>query len=234
MLRFTVATTLTSLLLLHTPLNGTAGDTIIPLASFDTSPDSQPWRTVNDPVMGGGSDSTITITPGLGVWEGEVKIVKSLNAPGFCTLRTGNADEGYNDDSTLLPDATGTKYLVVSLAETSGDLAETSGDLPKESFSVDISLKGKRLREGGYRATFSDAHCCGKKCRVVYVPWDAFKMSWRGKKMREGKKVSDNLDKITRIGLSTSGTAGKFSLSIKSFSATDSATPCNEGQLEWS
>lgn len=222
MFRLTVATALTSLLLLHAPLNS-AGDTTIPLASFDTSPGSQPWTTVNDPVMGGGSNSTITVTSGVGVWEGEVRIVQSLGKPGFCTVRTGDTTKGYDDDSESFPDATGTKYLVVGLAGLPSGLSVNK-------FSVNISLKGKRRMEGGYQAKLSKKRCCGNEC---HVRWDDFKMSWRGKNKR-GEKVSDKLDQISRIGLSTSGTAGKFSLSIKSFSATDNVTPCNGGELEWS
>jgi len=217
-------TALTSLLLLHASLNGIAADTMVPLALFDTSNGSLSWKTVDDPVMGGGSSSTITVTPGIGVWEGEVKVVKSLGKPGFCTVRTSNAESEDSDESGPFRDATGTEYLVVSLAEASVDVG-----LPVETFSVNISIKGESWREGGYRAQLSEDLCCGGKCQV---PWDDFKISFRGIEI-PGKKISDNLDRISRIGLSTSGTAGKFSVSIKSFFATDSVTPCNEGELKW-
>ena len=43
---------------------------------------------MDDPVMGGASVSTFAREGKTGVWSGEVKVVQSLGAPGFCTLRT--------------------------------------------------------------------------------------------------------------------------------------------------
>lgn len=185
------------------------------LVSFEPDSDKHPWTTVNDPVMGGASTSTITVSPGLGVWEGEVRVVQSLGAPGFCTLRTGSLG-----DEQHFPDPTGTEYLVVQLEAASG--------LPVETFSVQIGVSGLTTSESPYRAQLIDEYCCGNMCRV---PWSVFEISFRGKKM-DGPKLSDNLDKISRIGLGTSGTAGKFSLSINSFVATNSELFCAEVREE--
>ena len=42
--------------------------------------------------MGGASVSTFAREGKTGVWSGEVKVVQSLGAPGFCTLRTKDSE----------------------------------------------------------------------------------------------------------------------------------------------
>lgn len=50
------------------------------------------WQAMNDPVMGGQSHSVFALDEKnkKGKWVGEVKIVPSLKAPGFCKIQTGN------------------------------------------------------------------------------------------------------------------------------------------------
>ena len=51
------------------------------------------WVAENDPVMGGVSNSSISIESDRLAWEGAVEIVPSLAAPGFClTYSTGKND----------------------------------------------------------------------------------------------------------------------------------------------
>lgn len=64
------------------------------IADFSASNPSVEMETVNDPVMGGESYSTATVKDGALVWEGELKIVKKLRAPGFCVLETKNFASG--------------------------------------------------------------------------------------------------------------------------------------------
>jgi len=189
-------------------------DQNILLVSFDSDSTLQPWTTVNDPVMGGKSTSTITVRSGVGVWEGEVKVVDSLQAPGFCTLRTDNLDE------KPFPDSTGTTYFTVRMEEASG--------LPVETFKAEIRATGVTDSQLMYQAKLSDEYCCGTRCQV---PWSAFELSWRGQEV-DGPALSENLDKITTIGLGTSGTAGEFSLSINSFSGTYYPQDCNEEKTQ--
>lgn len=47
------------------------------------------WYSLNDPVMGGLSNGVFTLVDGAGVFDGEVKDVPSLSAPGFIAMRTG-------------------------------------------------------------------------------------------------------------------------------------------------
>merc|ERR1711991_606311 len=49
--------------------------------------DASNWKTLIDPVMGGQSVATATVTDGHGILDGEVKIVPALSAPGFITAQ---------------------------------------------------------------------------------------------------------------------------------------------------
>ena len=71
------------LLLLPLAAFGLASD--ITLATFDGSATSRQWRETNDPVMGGQSTGHFEVnqTAHVGVFQGEVKNVPPLKAPGF-------------------------------------------------------------------------------------------------------------------------------------------------------
>ena len=55
----------------------------------------------------------------------------------------------------------------------------------------------------------------------LYVPWTAFKCSWRGEKVDWCPDITTQLDKFNMIGISTAfpGKAGKFNLEVESISA---------------
>jgi len=192
------------------------------LVSFNPESDEHAWTTVNDPVMGGASTSTYTIQPESGLWEGEVKVVSFLGAPGFCTLRTGAL---YSQTKDIFPDATGTEYLVLQLEEDSG--IDVAG-LPVETFSMQIGVSDVTNPEATYQAHLSDEYCCENICQV---PWSIFELSMRGMPVK-GPPLSGLLDKINQIGVGTSGTAGKFSFSINSFFATNSELSCGDDEFE--
>merc|ERR1712028_165723 len=60
----------------------------IPLATFDGSPATNwTWEAVSDPVMGGQSYANLTVKDSTLEWQGEVKIVPFLKAPGFCNAQ---------------------------------------------------------------------------------------------------------------------------------------------------
>merc|ERR1719421_1820605 len=88
----------------------------VPLATFDgATATSYPWETVNDPVMGGQSDSTFKMDKanGVGVWDGEVKIVPFLKAPGFCNLQAPGLMK-----KAKFPDLTGSNAIVIRARQT--------------------------------------------------------------------------------------------------------------------
>merc|ERR1711963_1070106 len=74
----------------------------VKLVTFDGSESTTfEFEAHNDPVMGGVSTSTFEVNgeEKFGIFNGTVKIVPSLNAPGFCSMQ---ADGEYNDASTAI------------------------------------------------------------------------------------------------------------------------------------
>jgi len=65
----------------------------VPLVTFDGTgvKTTHTFRETNDPVMGGQSTGTFAVANGVGVFDGEVKDVPFLSAPGFIKA---NADKG--------------------------------------------------------------------------------------------------------------------------------------------
>jgi len=64
----------------------TVGDSIV---IEDFSNPLRDWKTMNDPVMGGKSKSSLTIGDGMARFAGTCAIVPFLRAPGFITMTTG-------------------------------------------------------------------------------------------------------------------------------------------------
>jgi len=67
----------------------------IPLVDFkgDDPSVTFDWKAMNDPVMGGQSYSTVSVSGGLLNFTGSCKIVPSLKAPGFITAVAGDRYE---------------------------------------------------------------------------------------------------------------------------------------------
>eukprot|EP00966_Prymnesium_polylepis_P227034 5253221-Prymnesium_polylepis.1 len=192
------------MLTLVTVLSSLTAD--LPLATFDGAPAStREWTTVNDPVMGGASISTFEQSGAVGIWTGEVKVVPFLHAPGFCTLTTTNTKKAF-------PDCSNTSYMSLTLTNGSG--------LPSSDFMMQAGVHGVTSDGSVYQANCSTQYCCANDCRI---PWSAFVLTWRGERIK-GPSLASNLDKLNRVGIGTAGTAGKFSLSIKSITASTTAS----------
>jgi len=186
-----------------------AGATIIPLATFDSAKTTTlPWKTVNDPVMGGKSDSTFQVDADrkLGIWDGEVAIVPFLKAPGFCNLQAPGLGQ-----TTAFPDVSATEGIVVTARE------ENCTGLTH--FNVQIMTKGAHheSKQGKYSADFSFE---GKG--EYFIAFDKFQCTWRGEKVSWCPDLKTQLNQFTNIGLGTAfpGTAGKFHLEITSIAAS--------------
>merc|ERR1711990_1003745 len=79
------------------------------LATFDGNKGSTfVWEAVNDPVMGGQSYGNFSVDDirKVAIWEGEVKIVPFLHAPGFC-----NAQAPGLGHTASFPSADGAKTI---------------------------------------------------------------------------------------------------------------------------
>ena len=187
------------------------------LATFDgASGTTFDWEAVNDPVMGGQSESTFTVDKAnaKAVWDGEVKIVPFLHAPGFCTARTKGTQS--------FPDISGLDGI---------EIAVTSKQSAVTNFQVQISTKGGRtiFKQGTYSANFTVPATTATTATAaataaatpVFVPWSAFELTWRGEKI-SGPAITSQLDKIYQVGLGTAfpGKAGKFHLEVTSIAST--------------
>lgn len=178
------------------------------LATFDgEKASSRKFETVNDPVMGGASTSTFKVHAAekVGVWAGEVRVVKSLGAPGFCTMRTAGEKK--------FPDCSRTKSIGLKTTGGTG--------LPYTDFTLQIGVSGVTTPQTMYTAQFTSKYCCGNDC---LVPWHAFKMQFQGKPIDGPPLAGKLLGEMSTIGLGTAGTAGKFTLNIAAFYATTNAT----------
>jgi len=190
-------------------VTGVAGK-VVPIATFDgDSATTWPWQTVNDPVMGGQSNSTFHTDSAraLGVWDGEVRIVPFLKSPGFCNLQAPGLYK-----TADFPDLSGTQGMVVRARE-----ANASGIT---RFNVMLMTSGAKhfLKQGVYNANFM----LGGEMRDHFLPFSLFTCTWRGQNVTWCPDLSAQLGKVTNIGIGTAfpGPAAKFHVEISSLSAS--------------
>jgi len=183
---------------------------VVPIATFDgDSKTTWPWQTVNDPVMGGQSNSTFHTDSAraLGVWEGEVRIVPFLKSPGFCNLQAPGLYK-----TADFPDLSGTQGMVVQARE-----LNASGIA---RFNVMLMTSGSKqfLKQGVYTANFMLSGAMEDQ----FLPFSVFTCTWRGQNVTWCPSLSTQLGKVTNIGIGTAfpGPAAKFHVEISSLSAS--------------
>lgn len=201
-------------MLLSIPVLSSSGQDVA-IATFDgTKATTWPWETVNDPVMGGQSTSTFHVDGGLGIWDGEVRIVPFLKAPGFCNLQA----PGLNKKADF-PDLTGTDGIAIR-----GRQTNASG---LSHFNVQIMTKGAKhwLQQGVYTGNFSIPFDPANEVQDYVVPWTAFDCTWRGEHVTWCPDLKSQLSQVTNIGIGTAfpGKAGPFHLEITALLATKSS-----------
>lgn len=184
----------------------------VPIATFDgAKATTLSWQTVNDPVMGGQSESTFKVDSGrhVGVWAGEVKIVPFLKAPGFCNLQSPGLYK-----TAKFPDLSQASGIVVRAKE-----ASASGLM---HFNVMLMSKGAKhfFSKGVYNANFTVT----SEMADHFLPWSEFTCTWRGEKVSWCPELKSQLSLINGVGLGTAfpGKAGPFNLEIESFSGKTS------------
>ena len=176
----------------------------VPLAAFDET-SALKWKVVDDPVMGGQSQSHLVIDRARKAarWFGQVKIVPFLKSPGFCTFRSS--------DSTF-PDASGTTGIYMRVRNNMTD--------GLTQFKFQLETEGGR--SGFKQGTYSGNATVEASDRWVDVMarWSDFDLTWRGQKI-SGPALTEQLGQIKSIGLSTffPGEAGKFDVEIISMTA---------------
>jgi len=192
-----------------------------------SGPNPLKMNTVNDPVMGGESYSTAAVKDGGLVWEGELKIVKKLKAPGFCVLETENFASG-----SLLTGGSDLCFLIDPKKSTLLEKLQVS--ISAGGWSSSLRSDKRQGRRGGNMGTsynailkVSDtkrADSLQEYCAALNV--DTFKAQKMWYKTKSTSPPMDNafLAKVSKIRLSWGGEekkAGKFSVKITSIYVID-------------
>lgn len=186
----------------------------VTLASFDAEGSAKhQWSAVNDPVMGGQSVSTFTVHKAekKAVWEGEVKIVPFLKAPGFCNAQT----PGLYQTSPGFADVSGLKGLSLRM--------RTVGTGGLTQFNAMLTTKGSKRKITGQQGTYNANYTIGSEWDDIFVPWGSFSCSWRGQAASWCPELPSQLAEIDSIGVGTAfpGSAGPFHVEISSIKATN-------------
>lgn len=170
---------------------------------------TQKWYNTNDPVMGGQSVGTFTVdtSAGIGTFDGEVKIVPSLQAPGFVAMHAQNAH---------FPD--------ISQAEALQLVVRSS--IPYEGWKIDFGPAPGRFFGAQYKANFNLS--ASDDWQTVLVPLNTFSYKWSDTTGEQTVTCADDpsvcpdaehLKAPTSMEIIAEGTAGKFHLEVKSISA---------------
>jgi hypothetical protein len=153
------------------------------------SGDGAAWQTVNDPVMGGVSESSFFQGDSSGIWKGKVEIVPFLKKPGFCSLRT----PGLHEKGELV-DLSNSDGLIVRASAAKGGL---------QNFRVQVSTEGAgrgMMEHMIYSAEFTAT----EDMKDHFVAWRDFKCSYHGKNMDWFcPKIYHELHRVTMLGIST-------------------------------
>jgi hypothetical protein len=195
----------------------------VKLLTFDGSSTDKDWKALVDPVMGGESVATATVDKDgmFGVLDGEVKIVPSLNAPGFIT---GYAQGSFPDASSAIAGD-----LVLTVRTSTPDykgykVSFAAGTLsPSFSCASGGSILGGR---GCYKADFSVPS--GDGFVDIRIPFTSFTDKWDPATGAATTTCAEDADvcptasklgKIQRIEVWGEGTAGVVHLEVKSVRA---------------
>jgi hypothetical protein len=214
--------TTASLLALALALIATAASAQQPgvvLATFDGAKGTTwDWQAVNDPVMGGLSTSSFKVnhTTSTLLWDGIVRIVPSLRAPGFCNLETTNGV------TTRANDASPYTHLMARVRTSTPEYAGY-----KFSFAADTLNREFKSFKANFNLTTTD-------WTTVAVPFDQFSNDWSPytgdcttkdptglqhkcctPQTPEVCPTKKNLRDISELGVWTEGAAGTFHLEIE-------------------
>lgn len=189
----------------------------IDILTFDGSnatTTSDVWFLTNDPVMGGLSFSNWTSSKadGMGIWEGEVKDVPSLDAPGFCNVNS--------ERHIYWPDVSTYSHIVIKARST----------IPYKGFKLSFAADSFNQFKS-FKADFS-MQSTGE-WEDVYIPFTDFSNDWSSYTGEPIVKCSDdssvcptaeNLQSINQIGFWTEGVSGPFHFEVLSVSAGNMTT----------
>jgi len=143
----------------------------ITIEDFSVEPINK-WTTMNDPVMGGKSHSSLLIDNGVASFEGTCAIVPFLHAPGFITMVTGGYSLNPLKAKAVFPDVsscTGVKINIRSKTEYDGYYI---------SFGTDRAPGGRYAR--GYKSPLKDKYKVpvGVEFKDIIIPFNEFSSNW--------------------------------------------------------
>jgi len=151
---------------------GLATATLTKLVTFDGADGTTfKWQDMNDPVMGGRSQSTFSVNKKVGVFNGTCAIVPSLKAPGFCKVTTASGFLRHNKFADVSSHIDGHMELRVRSRTPSFAgfrVAFGAKDCPSTSRYGGGSFKS------GFNLIDSDDF------QVVKVPFTYFSYDWSG------------------------------------------------------
>jgi len=168
------------------------------------------WVAVIDPVMGGVSTGDVIIQDDLVIIAGEVKIVPSLNAPGFVSAQTRAGD---------YPDLRSCDGIALNV--------KSDNDYSGFHVSIGMNYAGTFRYAHGYKTAFN-APPAGQFGEVL-VPFTQFSDNWDPKTGDQIVTCEDDekycpddktLYNIERFEIMAEGVAGEFHLEIKSVTGT--------------
>jgi hypothetical protein len=157
---------LTSIAATTSPTDLQAQADIVPLATFNEQDDTfRSWVQTNDPVMGGASRGTFVVDNGVGVMNGTVALIPSLQAPGFIKVVT--------TDRKPFADVSACSGLALT-TKSSSSPAQYGGY--RVSFGTDSALlQCKKFFAAGYKADFMAGE---GEFSTVQIPFDKFTNCW--------------------------------------------------------
>lgn len=204
------------------PVESASDADSVTLVSFDAHGASEhKWAAVNDPVMGGQSFSTFSVDTAdeKAVWEGEVKIVPFLKAPGFCNAQTPGLYQ-----TSSFPDASGFEGLQMR--------ARTNGT-GLTHFNAMLTTKGAK-RWNGQQGVYNANYTLSAEWKDIFVSWKQFACTWRGEPASWCPELGTQLAEITSLGVGTAfpGSAGPFHVEIESIKASKRAGGVVEGRTD--
>jgi hypothetical protein len=157
----------------------------------------------NDPVMGGQSYSNYTVSDSLLNWQGDCKIVPSLDAPGFCKIETNK--------SPKFPDVSEYTHLGIRIAS----------QIPYTGWRVCFEGDNNPNDFVCYKADFSLTD--STDFQEVYVPWTSFSSDWDPatgdavETCAQNPKVcptAETLGSIINLSLWAEGVEGEFEVAV--------------------
>eukprot|EP00038_Savillea_parva_P005586 m.159201 g.159201 ORF g.159201 m.159201 type:complete len:408 (+) comp11751_c0_seq1:56-1279(+) len=171
------------------------------------------WFVVNDPVMGGLSRSTIIDSTGVGIFNGTVRIVPSLKAPGFCNAeaRPGLLEKKIPDVSSYLVGG-GIRYTIKS-----------TGPLHSFKAAFGTSLQ---FDFNSYKADFVVPN--SGNFEEIFIPFTNFSNKWSAAtgeptmtcaEHPEVCPTAKSLSDIGSVGIWAEGAAGDFHVEMKEIAA---------------